>query len=66
MAPIEILMTGLFPNSILDDFMQRTKEVMYRIYSDNLMPFDKSMVISFEERETNDSQENKDSAAEIR
>ena len=66
MAPIEIVMTGLFPNSILDDFMQRTKEVMYRIYSDNLMPFDKSMVISFEERETNDNQENKDSAAEIR
>ena len=49
--PIEVEITGSFPNSILDDFMQRTKEVIYKIYSDNLMPYDKTMVISFEEKD---------------
>ena len=46
--PIVLTIKGLFPNKILDDYMMRTKEIMYQIYSDNLMPFDKSVVISME------------------
>ena len=46
--PIVLTMKGLFPNKILDDYMMRTKEIMYQIYSENLMPFDKSVVISME------------------
>ena len=48
--PIVITLKGLFPNKVLDDFMMRTKEVMYQIYSDNLMPFDKSVVITMESK----------------
>jgi len=49
--PIVITLRGLFPNKVLDDFMMRTKEVMYQIYSDNLMPFDKSVIISMESKD---------------
>ena len=49
--PIVITLKGLFPNKVLDDFMMRTKEVMYQIYSDNLMPFDKSVIISMESKD---------------
>jgi len=49
--PIVITLKGLFPNLVLDDFMMRTKEVMYQIYSDNLMPFDKSVIISMESKD---------------
>jgi len=49
--PIVITLKGLFPNLVLDDFMMRTKEIMYQIYSDNLMPFDKSVIISMESKD---------------
>ena len=49
--PIVITLKGLFPNKTLDDFMMRTKEIMYQIYADNLMPFDKSVIISMESKD---------------
>jgi len=51
--PIVISIKGMFPNSVLDDYLMRTKEVMYQIYSENLMPFDKSMIISMESQDAN-------------
>ena len=48
--PIVLTLKGLYPNKVLDDFMMRTKEVMYQIYADNLMPFDKSVIISMESK----------------
>lgn len=51
--PIIISISGMFPNSVLDDYLMRTKEFMYQIYSENLMPFDKSMIITMESQDAN-------------
>ena len=47
--PIIVNIEGLFPSKTLDDYMMRLKELFYKIYSENIMPYDKSMIISMEE-----------------
>ena len=54
--PIIVTIEGMFPNKTLDDYLQRVKEVMYKIYSENLMPFDKSMIITMESHDETKNQ----------
>lgn len=49
--PIEFLYNGVHTNDQLDEYIAKVKEVMYRIYSENMAAYNKRLIITFTEEQ---------------
>ena len=58
--PIEFYYTGVQTNEQLDQYIAKIKEIVYKIYADNMATYNKRLIINFSEEDVYEKQSTQD------